>query len=101
MRSQKHLSRRKFLKTSAKVSAGALAFPYLVPGKALGMNGAVAPSERVVLGCIGLGGMGTGNMEQFLSYDDARVVAVCDVDADHLREAKQTVDSPYGSSDSR
>jgi predicted dehydrogenase len=93
------VSRRKFIKNTVKLSAGALVFPSIIPASALGKNGAVAPSNRVVLGCIGMGGMGTGNMRGFLELDDVRVVAVCDVDANHLTNAKKTVDGKYQNKD--
>jgi hypothetical protein len=51
------LNRRRFLKTA--VQAGAvLAMPYGVPGTVLGKKGSVAPSERIVLGGIGIGNRG-------------------------------------------
>jgi len=93
------LSRRQFLKNSMAISAGALTFPMIIPASAMGKNGAVAPSNRVVLGCIGVGGMGTGNMRSFLEFEDVRIVAVCDVDANHLHDAKKMVDEHYKNSD--
>ena len=53
---QKPTSRRHFLKRSA--AAGLLAVPSLFPAGALGKDGKVAPSERILLGGIGLGGRG-------------------------------------------
>ena len=48
------LSRRQYLKTAA--AAGAACFmPTIIPASALGRGGAVAPSERIVLGAIGIG----------------------------------------------
>jgi predicted dehydrogenase len=76
-------TRRHFLRTSAC----ALASPLILPGPVLGRAGATAPSERITLGCIGVGGMGTGNLRSFLQDDRVRVVAVCDVDADHRKQA--------------
>jgi predicted dehydrogenase len=93
------LSRRQFLKNTMAISAGALTIPSLIPGSALGKNGAVAPSNRVVLGCIGVGGMGTGNMRSFLELEDVQVVAVCDVDANHLQNAKSIVDEHHKNRD--
>ena len=73
------ISRRSFLKKGSCVTAGAMVFPYFVPASVLGKAGNVAPSNRIVMGCIGMGGQGTFDMKQFLQYDDAQVVAVCDV----------------------
>ncbi|MHC4510408.1 MAG: Gfo/Idh/MocA family protein, partial [Planctomycetota bacterium] len=71
--------RRSFLRQAAGVAAGAAAFPYIVPASALGNVGGVAPSNRIVMGCVGLGGMGMGNMRGFLNRKDSQIVAVCDV----------------------
>jgi predicted dehydrogenase len=61
----------------------------------LGKDGAVAPSDRIVLGFIGVGMMGRGHLRCFLGFDDARVVAVCDVDAWRREHAKTTVEQTY------
>jgi hypothetical protein len=54
-------------------------FPYIVPSSVLGKGNNVAPSKRITMGFIGVGGMGTNNMRAFLNQDDVQVVAVCDV----------------------
>jgi predicted dehydrogenase len=53
------------------------------------------------MGCIGVGSQGNGNMTNFLRKDEVQVVAVCDVDQDHLARAKQTVDAVYENNDCR
>ncbi len=73
------LSRRGFLRGTIVAAVGAGSFPYVVPSSALGKAGAVAPSERIVMGSIGVGGMGTNNLRAFLTQPDVQVVAVCDV----------------------
>ena len=57
-----------------------MAAPTIIPGSALGKNGAIAPSDRVVFGCIGLGGQGTHNMRAFINQPDTEIIALCDVD---------------------
>lgn len=74
------LSRRRFLKRVTAASATAVAAPWIVPASALGKDGHVAPSERIVMGCIGTGKRGTGDMGIFLGQKDVQVVAVCDVE---------------------
>jgi predicted dehydrogenase len=96
---QGNVNRRKFLKSTAAFSAGAMVLPHIIPASALGKGSAVAPSNKVVMGCIGVGGMGTGNMRGFLGLDDVKVVAVCDVDKNHLMRAKKIVDEKYENSD--
>lgn len=90
------IDRRQFLRRATKVAAGAIAFPYIVPSSALGKAGAVAPSNRVVVGCIGVGSQGRGVMQNFLHQDIAQVVAVCDVKATMREAAKKRVDKTYG-----
>ena len=98
----KHIDRRGFLKRSMGAGIGALAFPYIVPGAALGKGGAVAPSERIVMGCIGVGDQGMGNLKNFLRQGGVQVVAVSDVSRDNWGDekagweaAKKTVEAYY------
>jgi predicted dehydrogenase len=93
------LNRRGFLKHAAGLTAGVAAFPYIVPSSALGLDNAVAPSNRITIGCIGLGGMGSGNMSGFLDNANAQVVAVCDVDSAHRQSACDNVNKKYGNTD--
>jgi len=67
------ISRRAFLRGAG----GVLAFPYIVPSSVLGKADNVAPSSRITMGFIGVGGMGTNNMRAFLQHSDVKVVAVC------------------------
>jgi len=80
------VTRREFLKSSV-VTAAAFAVPTIVPSSVFGAN---APSNRITIGSIGLGGMGTGNMKGFKGKSGSEVVALCDVDASPLEKARQT-----------
>ena len=51
----KQLHRRRFLKTTTAAASAAMMAPTIIPSSALGRDGAVAPSERVVVGGIGIG----------------------------------------------
>ena len=62
-----------------------LAAPQIVRGAVLGRDGGVAPSERIVLGAIGIGGRGTYVLGCFLEEPDVQFVAICDVKADAPR----------------
>lgn len=93
------VSRRSFLKRAGIATCAAAGFPYIVPGTALGADGAVSPSNRIVMGCIGTGSQGTGNMEGFLGFKELQVVAVCDVDGEHRDKAKNIVNTRYGNQD--
>ena len=89
----KRWSRREFLKSTAAGSI--VAAPFLVPSCALGRGDAVAPSERITLGFIGVGMMGRGHLRYFLLSGDAQVVAVCDADHWRREDAKTTVEETY------
>ena len=75
-------SRRRFLKNTAAVLAGFT----IVPRQVLG-RGFLAPSDQLTKGIIGLGGMGRGH----IPYAGTRVVAICDVDKNHLQSAAELV----------
>jgi hypothetical protein len=92
------LSRRRLLKTTALAGAG-LAMPQVIFGTALGKNGSVAPSERIVLGGIGIGNRGTYDLGCFLHEPDVQFVAVCDVKGDRRKAVKEMVDARYGNRD--
>ena len=96
---RKEMNRRRFLKNVTGMTAGAIAFPYIVSSSALGNAGNVAASNRIVMGCIGMGGMGTGDMRGFLNKKEVQVVAVCDVDKSQRDKAKKNVDEKYKNDD--
>ncbi|HEX7492880.1 MAG TPA: Gfo/Idh/MocA family oxidoreductase [Bacteroidales bacterium] len=95
-------SRRDFVKRSAALVAGAIAIPQIIPSSAFGMGKRNAPSDRIVMGAIGIGAQGMSNMRDFLNMKDTvQIVAVCDVDAGHLARAKETVDLANKNKDCR
>lgn len=94
-------NRRDFLKQSATVAAGTLILPQLIPSTALGLGGKLAPSDRIVMGCIGVGGQGTNNLRSFLWSKEVQFVAVCDVDTNHSDNAKGIIDKINKNSDCR
>ncbi len=94
------LSRRSFLRRSALV-AGAVAAPLVVPARVLGLNGAVPPSETIILGGIGIGGRGSGVLNWMMGEPDVKFVAVCDPQKTRREAVKKMVDNRYGNSDCR
>ena len=92
------LGRREFLRRAA-LAWGALALPQVVPGSALGLDGAVAPSQRIVMGGIGIGGRGGYDLPILLQFPEVQFVAVCEVQKPRRDAAKQTVDGKYGNKD--
>ncbi|HSV74477.1 MAG TPA: Gfo/Idh/MocA family oxidoreductase [Chthonomonadales bacterium] len=101
--SNRPVSRRSFLAGAA----GAVAIPQIVPASALGRGGLTAPGDRLVMGCIGVGGMGTQHVVGgvwapsggLVGRDDVRVVALCDVNAQRLGNARNLVNQRYGNQD--
>lgn len=73
MKEQQKPSRRTFLKAS---TAAAFAF-HFVPSRLLGQD---APSNKLNIAGIGVGGMGAGNLER---CESENIVALCDVDSEY------------------
>ncbi len=99
------IDRRQFIKKTGWAIAGAAGAPLFVPASALGRDGGVAPSERITMGCIGLGGQGTHNMRAFLQNPAMQIVALCDVEKESnryrgatfgLEPARRVVNEYYG-----
>ncbi len=101
MKASPSLNRRGFLKKAGAAAAGMVGFPYLVRSSALGLAGAIAPSNRITVGCVGVGWQGGSNMGAFLAESDAQVTAVCDIDRTHLNDARNQVNGRYQNSDCR
>jgi len=95
----KKIHRREFLKRTGAVAAGAMAFPHIMASSALGEGERVSPSNRIVMGAIGVGDMGTGDLRDFIGRNEVQMVAVCDVDKALRERAKKLCDSRYGNSD--
>ena len=87
-------NRRSFLKTGVAGIVAAGFAPNFFPAR---LFGASAPSNKITLGCIGLGAHGIGvNLKSFLQEDDCRIVAVCDVWGRRREEGRKLVDEKYG-----
>jgi predicted dehydrogenase len=54
------------------------------------------PSDRIRLGMIGVGGMGTGRLRQFLEHPDVQIAGICDVDRRHVDRAIALVNKTAG-----
>lgn len=55
-----------------------------------------APGSRIRVGFIGLGGQGTGRLNQFLKQPDVEAAAVCDLDTHHVERAVALVEKAQG-----
>jgi hypothetical protein len=89
--------------TGAAVGA-ALAVPTFIPASALGRGGAIAPSERITMGFIGVGGQGTGHLlggawtyltGGYAARKDVQVLATCDVRRERRDMTCQKVNDHY------
>jgi len=90
-----NLTRRGFLRTTGLLAAA----PFVVPGRVLGRDGAVPPSERIILGGIGIGGRGSHDLQWMIPEQDVQFVAVCDPKRSQREAVKQMVDTRYGNTD--
>jgi predicted dehydrogenase len=88
------VTRRTFLKGALAAAAA----PYVITSFSLAGQNRPVPSNRLAMGCIGVGGQGSGDMGGFLSFPELQVVTVCDVDKNQRERAKSTVDGRYGNS---
>ena len=83
------ITRRAFLETTAAgVAVAALG------GRARAQQ--APPSDQIVLGMIGVGGMGSGRLQQFMQHNDVRIGAICDVDRRHVDRAVAAVEKRAG-----
>ncbi|MBL7041430.1 MAG: Gfo/Idh/MocA family oxidoreductase [Pirellulaceae bacterium] len=88
-------TRREFLRKSTVAAAAVGAVPYFVSSrKAFGGESA---NDRLQIGCIGVGSMGTGDARGHAGFGD--IVAVCDVDSRHADRAKNDKNIGKGKAD--
>jgi predicted dehydrogenase len=88
-------SRRHFLKTTAV----ALGMPTIIPAAALGKNGTVAPSNRIVVGGVGVGPRGREVLKSFLSQADVQFVTIADVQETRREVVRVMANRHYGNQD--
>lgn len=91
-------TRRGFLKTTGLTTV-AFGFPTIIPSSALGNAETLPPSERIVMGGIGLGQQGFGDMGSFLANKNVQYVAVCDVRKHILAKSKEKIDGFHKNTD--
>ncbi|MFA5191483.1 MAG: Gfo/Idh/MocA family oxidoreductase, partial [Verrucomicrobiia bacterium] len=77
-------TRRQFLRAAAMTVVGA---PFILPA---GLR-AASPNSKLSHACIGVTGMGHGDLKNFQSHERVQIVALCDVDAKHLEAAAKIV----------
>ena len=78
MKQAMHQPSRTFSRRSLLQGAAAASLPLILPRHVLGLGGAQAPSDRLNIAGIGIGGQGSHDLAQFTGEN---IVALCDVDA--------------------
>ena len=91
----KKTSRRHFLKTAAV----AFGMPTIISAAALGKNGTVAPSNRIVVGGVGVGPRGREVLKSFLSQTDVQFVTIADVQKARREIVRVMVNRHYDNKD--
>ncbi len=86
---------RRTLLARASAMAAACTSPWVIPGSALGKDGATAPSNRITIGSIGVGMMGGGHFGIFAKYPDVQLVALSDLDPWRRNAAHERLQSAY------
>ncbi len=92
-RATEPISRRNFVKDVALGAAGAL---FVRSQSVFGESAAPAPGRPLKVGCIGVGGRGTGLLSDILSIDGVEVAAICDINPNNLRRAQKMVEQRRG-----
>jgi predicted dehydrogenase len=83
------ISRREFLRTTALAGLGA---SMLISNRtAHARPKTTSPNARLNHACVGVGGMGWVDLQNFLQHPKLNIVALCDVDTDNLNKAGQAV----------
>ena len=94
----KRVTRRKFLGVTGGMAAS-IAFPTIIPASALGKNGAVAPSERIIMGALGIRGRGSHDLRWMMQDPRVQFVAICDVRKDRRLSVRKMIQDKYGTND--
>ena len=87
------MERRDFLINATAVAAGSIVLPTIVPSTVFGKS---APSNKINIAQIGFGRIAmTHDLAETLNYDQARVIAVADLDSLRAAKGKQFIENFY------
>jgi len=87
------MERRNFLKNSAATAAGAMVLPTILPSSVFGKN---APNDKINIGQIGFGRIAMSHdLAETLKFDEARIIAVADLDSNRVAKGKQFIEDYY------
>src|SRR5690606_33037147 len=84
----KNITRREFLRKGALATLGLSALAGIVGATSFNRL-RIPASDKLRVAHIGLGGMGNQHMKWFAELADVDIVALCDVDPDHLHSTMQ------------
>jgi len=88
------MKRRSFIHKAMAGTAGAYLVPTIVPASVFGKN---APGNKINIGQIGCGRIARGHdITETIKYEDARLVAVSDVDRNRMADGKKLIEDYYG-----
>lgn len=88
-------TRRRFIRQSALIAG----MPMIIPASVLGQGGKTAPSNRIVVGGIGLGPRGREVLNAFFNHSDCQFVAIADPQRERRDVIKRMTDRHYGTQD--
>ena len=92
--SKKGMGRREYLKKTALGSVGLIFVPTIVPSSVFGKD---ATSNKINIGKIGCGRIAKDHdTASTLKYDQARIIAVCDLDSNRALDSKNRIEGHYG-----
>lgn len=91
-----NISRRSFIRNVLITSASIGGLFNFIKPSVLGRDGAVPPSEKIIMGGLGIGPRGMSDLQIFLHEPDVRFVAVADAQASRRKSVKTMVDTHYG-----
>ncbi len=78
-------SRRNFIKNTAVAAVGF----YIIPRHVMG-RGYIAPSDKLNIAGIGVGGKGEGDLAEFAKSPKVNIVSLCDVDDRQAKKSRET-----------
>ncbi|MBN2291354.1 MAG: Gfo/Idh/MocA family oxidoreductase [Pirellulales bacterium] len=84
-------SRRRFL----TAATAAVAAPSIISATAMGKNGAMAPSERITIGMMGVGNRGNSSLRALYPLPEAQVVAIADPREKRRKMAHEQINAKY------
>ena len=87
------MKRRKFISKTSLGTAAMIGYPSIVPASVVGKN---APSNKINIGQIGCGRIARQHdLIDTMAFNNANVMAVCDVDTNRMKDGKLLVDQFY------